>query len=451
VCPRRNTTLSQADFSIDQTPSERPSAEKSFRWNAFWFVADYLSFGVGAAFLNQSTVLPTFVSRVTDSSLLVGLVATVQSGAWLLPQLVAAGLVSGKARKRPYMMLAALIGRPSYLLLAVLTLVLADRSPTLLVAALFVAMALFYIADGFVSVPWFDILSRAIPSSRRGRLLGTGQIVTGIAGVAIGGVVGAILADPAIAFPLNYAALFALAGMFFLVDLGALAMIREPAPAAPESSAAPAPLLPRILPIIRGDRRLARIIAVRLAFGAGAMVFPFYVVFAAKVLGFGAEQVGLFLSAQVFGGILGGMLFGQIGDRFGTRATIRAAVPIAALAPALGLGAALAGPESGALLVYAMAAVFVAIGLTFSAYLLGFMNYVLELAPENEHATYAGLYNTIIGTLIVVPPFAGWLLEATSYTVVFAAALGLFAVAFVGSLTLAEPRHATRQVKERAE
>jgi MFS family permease len=434
--------LNEAGAASASDGPVRDSAERSFRWNAGWFIGDYVAFGVGMAFVNQSTVLPTFVSHVTDSTLLIGLIATIQSGAWLIPQVFAAGLVAGRPRKSPYMIAAAAIGRPAYLILALIALALGDRDPTLLLGSLFALMLVFGVADGFVSVPWFDILCRAIPASRRGRLLGAGQVINGIIGIAVGGVVAVILVDPALPFPKNFAVLFALAGAVFMLDLLALALIREPATTLTETAIPRGSVIDQLLPVLRSDRRLVRVVGVRLLFGAGAMIFPFYIVFAGKSLGFGAGDVGLFLSAQVLGGIVGGVLFGQLGDRAGTRATIRAAIPIAALAPGLGLVSAALGPSFGPSLVYVVAGVFVAIGVTFSAYQLGFTNYVLELAPENEHATYAGLYNALVGTLLVVPPLAGWLLQTTSFSVVFALALGFFGLAFIGSLALPEPRRA---------
>jgi MFS family permease len=194
-------------------------------------------------------------------------------------------------------------------------------------------------------------------------------------------------------------------------------------------------------PALREDRRFVGVVVTRLLFGAGVLVYPFYFVYAEKALGFGAEQIGLFLSAQVIGGILGGMIYGQLADRFGTRATIRAAVPIAALAPALALAASFLGglPEIPRLAV--TAGVFVAVGLTFSSYVLGFINYVLEIAPEHDRSAYGGLFNTINGMLLVVPALAGWFLEATSYQLLFAVALATLALAFVASLALGEVGH----------
>jgi hypothetical protein len=57
--------------------------------------------------------------------------------------------------------------------------------------------------------------------------------------------------------------------------------------------------------------------------------------------------------------------------------------------------------------------------------MLGFYNYLLEIAPASLRPSYVGLGNTILGVLTLAPTLGGWLLEATSYTVLFGVTAGL--------------------------
>ena len=425
-------------------PDVRPEAERNFRWNAFWFAVDNIAFGIGLAFLNQSTVLPTFVSRLTESPLLIGMIATIQNGTWLLPQLISAGLVAGKPRKRRYLLAPSVVGRPSYLILAALVFTVGAESSTLLLVAFFGAIALYTFCDGLTSVPWFDIYAKAIPADRRGRYTGAVQIAAGAIGIGLGGVVGYILAHPSLPFPRNYAVLFALAGVTGLLDLAALAMIREPAEPAREVQVRRSigGFLRLVGPILRQDPRFLRVNLVRLAFGAGTVIFPFYIVYANRSLGLGAEHVGFFLSAQVAGGVVGALFLGLLTDHHGSHVAMRAAIASAALAPAIALLTHFAGPALGPGLVYVTAGIFVAIGVTFSSWFLGFMNYLLEIAPPDQRTTYTGLFNTIGGTLLVVPLLAGWLVEVASYPPLFGLALAFIVAAGLGSLSLPESRAA---------
>jgi hypothetical protein len=66
--------------------------------------------------------------------------------------------------------------------------------------------------------------------------------------------------------------------------------------------------------------------------------------------------------------------------------------------------------------------------------MLGFYNYLLEIAPDDVRPSYIGLGNTVMGVLTLAPTLGGWLLEATSYTVLFATATGLVTLGFLIAL-----------------
>ncbi|MEE8162724.1 MAG: hypothetical protein V3T92_01710, partial [Anaerolineae bacterium] len=110
-----------------------------YRRNFVCFVLDYVFFGTGMAFVSQTTVLPSFISQLTDSAPLIGLASTIMTGAWLLPQLIAASYLADKERKKPYLMLPAALGRPVFWLLAGVLFLAGDRAPTLILGVLFVS------------------------------------------------------------------------------------------------------------------------------------------------------------------------------------------------------------------------------------------------------------------------------------------------------------------------
>jgi hypothetical protein len=71
--------------------------------------------------------------------------------------------------------------------------------------------------------------------------------------------------------------------------------------------------------------------------------------------------------------------------------------------------------------------------------MIGFMNYLLEVAPLERRTTYVGLFNTLAGVLLVAPPLAGWVMQAASFQVLFTAAVVAAALCLVMSLGLARP------------
>ena len=424
-----------------------PTSNPHYRRNFICFVLDYVFFGVGLAFISQTTVLPSFVSQLTDSAPLIGLASTIQTGAWLLPQLIAASYLADKDRKKPYLMLPAAIGRPVFWLLAGVLFVAGDLSPTLILGLFFIGLAVFMSTDALAAVAWFDIMSKAIPPTRRGRLFGIGQFFSGLLTVGAGAVVNALLGPQGPPFPRNYALLFFLAGLSFFVSLATMIFLREPVEPTQNERLPWNAFLPKLLTVLRENRTFSLVTALRLLMGLNGMALPFYVVYATEELQLGIEAIGLFLSSQVVGGILAGFVWGYLNERSGSRIVIQCSTVMALASPLLALLMGPIGRLAGASTIYVYSLIFLAIGALNSSMMPGFINFVLELAPPEERATYIALTNTLCGVLLVVPFLGGWLLQATSYPVLFAVTAVGIALGLVLTLRLEEPRQMTGEAE----
>lgn len=416
------------------------SSDSHYRRNFTCFVLDYVFFGVGMAFVGQTTVLPSFISQLTDSAPLIGLASTVQTGAWLLPQLIAASYLADKDRKKPYILLPAALGRPVFWLLAGVLFLADDPAPTLILGLFFVSLAIFMGTDALASVAWFDVLSKAIPPTRRGRLIGTGQVLSGLLTVGAGAVVTALLGPQGPPFPHNYALLFFLAGLSFVVSWLAISFLREPVKPTQAKRLPWNTFLPKLLTVLRENRAFSLVTALRLLTGLSGMAMPFYVIYATEELHFGAEAIGLFISSQVVGSILAGFVLGYLNERSGSRIVIQCSTILSLASPLLAVLIRPIGHLAGTSTIYVYSLIFLAIGALNSSYMSGFMNFVLELAPPEERPTYIALTNTLCGVLLLAPFLGGWLLQATSYPVLFAATLGGVALGLILTFRLEEPR-----------
>jgi MFS family permease len=219
---------------------------------------------------------------------------------------------------------------------------------------------------------------------------------------------------------MNYAWLFGLAGLCTLLGLGALASIHEPLEDVPQERASWRSYLPQLVKILREQTAYRRAIAAWLISGLVALATPFYVLFATDHLRLTPGTIGLFIIAQTLGSLIGSSGFGALAERKGPGAVIRASIVASVTGPLMAL--ALYFVRQASWLTWAYAWVFVALGIVNSSIMLGFMNYILELAPPAQRPTYMGLSNTLGGVLVLVPMLGGWLLQATSYPVLFAAA-----------------------------
>jgi hypothetical protein len=78
---------------------------KNLRFNFFVNVLDGNFFGVALGFALFVTILPLFVSTMTDSAILIGLVSAIHSVGWQLPQLLTVDRVTRLSRYKPMVVL----------------------------------------------------------------------------------------------------------------------------------------------------------------------------------------------------------------------------------------------------------------------------------------------------------------------------------------------------------
>ncbi|MGD1995415.1 MAG: MFS transporter [Anaerolineae bacterium] len=418
--------MSQTDFS----------PPPGFRRNFAALLVDYIGFGVAFSFISLNAVLPAFVRSLTDSEPLVGLIGTVFNAGWLLPQLGVATLIVGRPRKKPYMMAASYTARPLFLLLGLVTWAGLPEHSTAMLTVFFTCIGLFTVLDSVASVAWFDILARVVPVSRRGRLVGTAQIVGGGLGMAVGGLVSVILASPSLPFPKNYALLFALSFAAHIPGIIALGFLKEPEADdqdVNEEERHRQGLLDQLMSVWKGDPGFRRLMVVRWLTGLMGLASPFYILHATEAVGLSETVTGWFVSAQMAGGIVASLGLGWLSERHGPRPAVR-----------LGSAAALGSPLVALLLhltnssalarIYPLA--YFLYGVTVNSAMLGPLNYLLEMAPAEQRALYIGLANTLMGALVPISLLGGVLLRATSYPVLFAITAAGITGGLVASLGL---------------
>jgi len=413
----------------------------NYRWNFVAFLVDYACFGVALTFVSINSVMPAFVGQLTDSALVIGLVDTIFRGGWLLPQLAAARLINDKPRKKPYM-IAGLSGRVLFWVVALALWAGLARYPTAMLILFFTCLGLFAANDGIITVAWLDIMSRAIPPKRRGRLIGMAQVTSGLAGIGVGALVALILNRRP--FPDDYALLFALAGAALIPSAIALILIREPPPedAGPQTNDH---MKGGWLKLLVTDSAFRHLMICRMLVGMTGLASSFYVLHAGDALHLPQSIIGKFVIAQTLAGVVTSAVLGPVSERWGSRYVIYIGSGAATTAPLFALVAHLAGDHlaSGGWLAQAYPFVYVVLGVVNSTWMLGFFNYLLEIAPAEMRPAYIGLGNTLMGVLMLAPMAGGWLLETTSYTTLFGVTAAFGAIGFLFTLGLKSPQQTT--------
>src|SRR5260221_9982952 len=64
---------------------------------------DFALFGAGMSLIGSTTVVPDFVSRLTNSDTLIGLAGSSYAFAWLIPQLLIAQYITRRSRRKSFL------------------------------------------------------------------------------------------------------------------------------------------------------------------------------------------------------------------------------------------------------------------------------------------------------------------------------------------------------------
>ncbi|HSM58184.1 MAG TPA: hypothetical protein VK879_18670, partial [Candidatus Sulfomarinibacteraceae bacterium] len=165
--------LLQLDRPVPPASDEEANAaaERNYRWNFTVNLLDGASFWFGLSFASSSTIGPLFISKLTDSTVAIGLLAVVAQGGWFLPQLFTANAVERLARKKPVVVnLGFFLERlPMWFLIPAA--LLAPRSGGLALTVFLVSYAMHAVGAGVVATAWQDLIARCFPVEKRGRFL----------------------------------------------------------------------------------------------------------------------------------------------------------------------------------------------------------------------------------------------------------------------------------------
>ena len=129
-------------------------------------------FGMGWGFGSIGTIIPLFVSHMTTSALLIGLIPAIHAVGWQLPQLFMANSVSRLRRYKPMVMLMTIQERLPFLGLALVALFLGKLGNRLALVLTFALLVWQGLGAGFTANAWQSMIAKIIPSDWRGTFFG---------------------------------------------------------------------------------------------------------------------------------------------------------------------------------------------------------------------------------------------------------------------------------------
>jgi len=401
--------------------SYEAQVKQHYQHNFIVNVLDGTFFWAGASFVSSTTILPVYVSRLTDSRLLIGLLAMIGSMGWLLPQLFTANRVQRLPRKKPWPIRIGLFTERLPVVLLALSVLLVSHSRTWALIAFFACYTWHVVGAGLVAVAWQAMVGKVIPDDRRGKFFGLTNFLGTATGVA--GAAGAAWVLDRYGFPRGYLWSFSAAAALIVASWISLALTREPAREPEEAPISEQEYLRRLPAVLRRDPNFRRYLLTQVVAALGSMAGGFLTVYAIGRWDLPEGQAGAYTAAMLIGQAASNLVFGPLADRKGHKLVLELSI----LAGGLAVGLAALAPAP--IWFYA---VFVLIGVQTAGFLLSGLMIALEFCPEPQHPTYIGLNNTVRGVAYGLAPLLGGLLAGSAgYRPLFAVAGGVSIAALV--------------------
>lgn len=406
--------------------------------------------------LLPSLILAFFVAELTPSYVTIGLVPAVAISLWTLARVPARLLTASRRRQRPWAFGAALIRAGAVAILAVVTSRIdpsgLTQSGRPLLLTFFLCLIVFTLAAGFGSVPTEALLRSTIRGEEWKVFVRRRSIATVLLGLVAALIVSRLLGTNGFGYPGNYGRLFLAATVCLIASALFLAATREPS--LPSGPYFPALLSPRAFVKPLDDYRFRRFLLFRVLLSFTTAIDPFLFLYAVTRLGIPVTAIGGYAVAGVLGWIVAAPIWIVLERRRGPRAVLQSGAILRLIAPAF----ALVLPQiteiaqfrarfpDNSLTVALFGLSFVAIGAALAAQARGNGVYLDALSPRTLVPAYSGLANGVLAAVAFAPVIGGFLLQRTSFEVLFGSviAIGLAAVFAGGALINVSTRYRDR-------
>ena len=279
---------------------------------------------INLAFADASTVLPAFIDKLSGSPLLVGLTGSMMTAGWMWPQLLMSNVLEHRPRKMPFYALGMSVRVLAWLAVFFCTITIGEQNPMLLAACFLGFYFLSSSAMGVSTLPYMDIVSKAIEPQRRARFFSLRQLYGGFFAIWVGFLVRAVLGNEAeftgilgaitrvfktvtmyfictvchvdtdLGFPYNYAFLFICSVLAAFLSFISFLGVREPIHPVHATRQPLSQHLKQGPRFFRTDRNYRRFIFFRIGAHFSGMASPFYIPYALNELGVSEGNYRLF-------------------------------------------------------------------------------------------------------------------------------------------------------------
>jgi MFS family permease len=407
-------------FSIPNSHLLHPEVVMRFKRNFFVNLMDAGFWFFGDSFVAAYTIMPVFMSTLTDSPILIGLIPALEGAGWFMPQLFLAKYLEGKSRRLPIVLKLGIFDRLPFLLLALSAFFILRVNQTVAIVVFLLIYGIKVFSSGVVALPWQELIATIIPVSHRGRYWGYALILGKLMGMVGAFIAGLMLAK--IEYPLNYTYMFTVGFVCAAISYGFLSLNIEP-----EIERKPPTenlnLWKRMGEILRVDKNFAAFLVNRGFVFLSFMGMGFITVYGIQKFDLPISYSAIFTGVMLVSEIVGYGLWGTTGDKNGYKQVIE----ISNLFMICGLFALLWVDSVWGLLI-----VFGVISFAHSGEYIADQNIAMEFGSENSRPTYIGMSKTLTGPfLLFAPIIGGGIVKFWGYQTMFLCAMIVSMISFV--------------------
>ncbi|MGD0707865.1 MAG: MFS transporter [Anaerolineaceae bacterium] len=385
--------------------------QRNLKHNFIVNMCDGSFFGFGLGFASFTAIIPLFVSQMTSSPLLIGLIPAIHSVGWQLPQLFSAKRISRLTHLKPFVLLMTTQERLPFLGLAALAWFMPAIGTTGTLVLTFMLLVWQGLGAGFAANAWQNMIGKVFPAETRATFFGmqtAASNLTGSAGAVVAGII--LEENPSNA---GFAGCFLICILLMGISWIFLRTTREPIYSLADPAIEQPPLWSNVRQILRNDRPFLGFLMSRVLFQFGMMGFSFYIVYAVEVIHMDVATAGVMTGILLFTQVVANPILGWIADHWNHKGVLE----IGAAASMLSAGLAWLAPGMAAFPL-----VMILEGIAVTTFWTVGLAYSLSFGPEHARPTYVGIVNTLgAPAAIIAPLLGGWLADVSGYPATFLA------------------------------
>lgn len=378
-------------------------------------MGDGALFGFGVGFASYTAVIPLFISTLTSSATLIGLVPAIHNMGWQLLQLFTANRISKMERVKSFVMFMTVHERLPILGLALVSLFSPKIGVTTSLILSFILLIWQGLGAGSTANAWQIMISKVIPAEIRATFYGfqaAGSNLLSSLGAFLSGLILSKLAPPN-----NFAVCFFIASALYVVSWIFLNLTREPIRPVDPQALTPKPLWKNMHEILVSDKSFRNYLVSRFISQFGLMSYAFITVFAVSQMGMSTFHAGIMTSILLITQVVASPLLGRISDSWSRKGVLILGCVSSAASALL------------ALIITnhnLFAIVFVLAGISNAAYWTIGLTISLEFGNEDQRPVYVGMSNSLVAPSTILAPLLGGLLaDIFGYPVTFITSAGL--------------------------